>query len=335
MSNKYFITAVLTVTLAASQALAQSAWTTGRNSVENYPSVEALTYDINTLCSRENAEAGRDAYGMTPNTSFIGSKMAEAELMPLIGKSYIQSFTTPGGKKGCNVVGMLEGFRRTGPKRYIVVGAHYDNLGIINGSFYPGADSNASGVAALLEIANSFRQQRTNFQLYSGNIVFVAFDRFMDGRAGSQALWDAMFNGDIIDPVSHTAITPNRVIAMVDLDQIGCTLVPVKKDVENYIIALGEKSLPESKKGVLSRCNDFYGCGLEISDTYYGSERFTKSFYALGDRRIFINEGIPTMFFTSGITDNNNRVSDTPETINAEVLRKRAILIFRFIEKLF
>ena len=59
---------------------------------------------------------------------------------------------------GRNVIGLIPG--SSTPAKYIIVMAHYDNLGILNGSFYPGADSNASGVAALLEIAAMVNRTR-------------------------------------------------------------------------------------------------------------------------------------------------------------------------------
>ena len=68
-----------------------------------------------------------------------------------------------------NVVGRLEG---TVPgKRPIVVSAHYDHLGVIDGVVYPGADDNASGVAALLAVARAMTSRDHRHPL-----VFVAFD---------------------------------------------------------------------------------------------------------------------------------------------------------------
>lgn len=335
MNKIRFISTLLVFTATSLAAYAQADWIVGKNSLEAYPSIERMEAGINALCSIESARAGRDANGCTGGTEYIGETMLEAGLSPVNGSSFIQCFTTSRGEEGANVIGMLEGFRRLGSRKYIIVGAHYDNLGIINGKFYPGADSNASAVAAMLEIAGAFRKQRNDYNLYNGNLIFVAFDRYLDGRAGSEAFWKAVENGELIDPVSHTAITPGRICAMIDLDQLGCTLAPIEKGTDNYMIAIGENTFPSDKQGILERCNDFYDCALMLSDSYYGSARFTKAFYTLGDRRIFIEHGIPTIFFTSGITDNNNRVSDTPETINYEVLRRRAILIFRFIEKIF
>jgi Zn-dependent M28 family amino/carboxypeptidase len=57
-------------------------------------------------------------------------------------------------RRGVNVVGLVRGTRN--PDRYIVVTAHYDHVGVRQGEIYNGADDNASGTSALVEIARQF-----------------------------------------------------------------------------------------------------------------------------------------------------------------------------------
>lgn len=332
MPNKTVTILAAILLLSGNSLYGQTGWTVPGDCSKIYPDTEKLEKNIRTLCSKAVAGSARDESGANATAAFIEKEMAGYRLMKF-GGSYRQSFDT-GYSKGVNVVGMLEGYRSVANNRYIIVGTHYDNLGIIDGKLYPGADSNASGVTAMLEMAGALRAQRKTGILYNTNVIFVAFDKFLDGRLGSSAFWDVIRDGHLIDQVSHNAITPDRIMLMIDIDQIGCTLVPVNKDRKDYIIALGEHSLPANKKGVLKKCNDFYGIGLDISDSYYGSENFTKAFYRLGDQRLFVDRGIPVIFFTSGITDNNNTPNDKPETIDSETLRKRIILMFRFLEKM-
>jgi Zn-dependent M28 family amino/carboxypeptidase len=106
--------------------------------------------------------------------------------------SYYQRFSftsaAPGSRRGslpvrvddaANVVGRIAG--RDVPARVIVVSAHYDHVGIRNGTVYPGADDNASGVAALLECARYLRQQAPRH-----TILFVAFDGEELGLQGAR-----------------------------------------------------------------------------------------------------------------------------------------------------
>lgn len=294
--------------------------------------VESLQESISELCSWKIAGGSRDNRGMNPTAHFVEQKMEECKLKTF-GQNYRQYFTS-GDIKGVNVIGMLEGYRTVANYNYVIVSTHFNNIGIIDRKLYPGADYNASGIAAMMEIARMFRQQREKGAMYNTNIIFVVFDRFPEGRLGSTYLWNLISNFALLDPTSHFSIPADKIKAMIYIDQIGCTLAPVNKDREDYIIALGEKSLPIYRQGILSQCNADYGIDLEINDNYYGSANFTKTFYRWGDQRQFVDHNVPTMLFTSGITDNNNTTKDTPETINWEVFRKRTELIFRFIEKL-
>lgn len=335
MSRRFIICLAMMVPLMLAFATglhAQGLWTLRESSLDSYPAQETVTADIEYLCSEKVAGASSDFARAKLSAQYIAERMGGSGLLPL-GEGYSHHFSNE-FTGGDNVIGMLEGFSAVQDRKYIIVGTHYDNLGMIEGTLYPGADANISGVAAMLSLADAFRKQRDDHILYGSNIIFVAFDKFMDGRIGSAVFWNDIVEGRYCDPVTGKKINPDSIALMVDIDQIGCTLVPVNKGRKDYLISLGENSLPLRKRGLLEQCNRFYECGLDLCHSYYGSESFTKAFYRLGDRRHFIDAGIPTVMFTSGITDNNNSPEDKPETIDTSVLCKRIILMFRFIEKL-
>ena len=81
-------------------------------------------------------------------------------------------------------------------------------------------------------------------------------------------------------------------------------------------------------------CNRTYAIDMDIDLTYYGSKNFTKMFYRLSDQRVFIDNGIPAVLFTSGITMNTNKTRDTAQTIDLEILRKRILLMYHWLEKM-
>ena len=74
--------------------------------------------------------------------------------------------------------------------------------------------------------------------------------------------------------------------------------------------------------------------GLDLCLSYYGSKTFTEVFYKLSDQKVFVENRIPAVFFTSGITMNNNKTRDTAETLDYEVLKKRVSLIYHWIESM-
>lgn len=310
----------------------QSEWVLNPIRENNYPTAEQLENDVEFLCDSLLQGRSRGCKGHSDAAFFIQRRFQSAGLRPLNG-SFVKSF--PIGKNGAghNIVGIMSGSNRHEDK-YIVVGSHYDNLGLIKGVLYPGADSNASGVAALLEIASALHKQRLCGCRYEGNVIFVAFDGYLDGRVGAASFIKAIEEERLTNPLTHRRIRMEDIKAMVDMDQIGSNLVPPESFHRDYLIAIGESSLPQQYRGTLARCNSLYGCNLSLHDSYYGSKRFTQAFYTLGDRKYFIRSGIPTIYFTSGITENNNTPKDKASTLDYGLLRKRSILIFRFIEKL-
>ena len=77
------------------------------------------------------------------------------------------------------------------------------------------------------------------------------------------------------------------------------------------------------------------GPRLDLSYDYYGSEAFTDVFYRrISDQRWFLEAGIPAVMFTSGITEHTNKTSDTPATLDFELLSRRISLIADWIHGL-
>ena len=249
-----------------------------------------------------------------------------------INGTYTKHFTTGQGHIGHNIIGMLPGSRKFPCDRYIIVGAHYDHLGMLDGKIYPGADANASGVTAMLSLAQMFTSMRALGKTYDSSIIFVAFDAKELSMAGSQALWSSITDKKLIDPVTGVAITPEKIRLMVNIDQVGSTLSPLHKHRPDYLIMLGTHSLKRPDQNLLEYCNRSYGLDMDIALDYYGSQNFTDVFYTLSDQKVFVQNKIPAVLFTSGITMNNNKTWDTVESLDMEVLKKRIYLIYHWLD---
>ena len=169
---------------------------------------------------------------------------------------------------------------------------------------------------------------------YKANIIFVAFDAKEHSMAGSDALWKLIDHGLLRNPVTGRRITADKIDFMVNMDQIGSTLSPIRTGRKDFIIMLGNDSLSEDKRSIISDVNYFYGIHMDIGLTYYGSENFTKVFYRLSDQKVFVDNGIPAVYFTSGITMNNNKTYDRASSLNYEVLKKRIYLIYHWIDRM-
>ena len=211
----------------------------------------------------------------------------------------VQNFSAAGAT-GRNVIGFTPGFYDD----YIVLATHYDGLGEKEGGYYPCADSNASGVAALLAAARELGPVRSRT-----GIIFVAFDGFNADMAGSKAFLKEFGS-------------QYKIRTMVNLDILGSSASPVRKDRPDYLIALGGSEY-RWDLGRLNRSTD-----LHLVYDYYGSSRFTSLFYnSMSDQKWFLEKRIPCVMFTSGITMDTNRTTDTADKLDYPVFARRVRLI--------
>jgi Peptidase family M28 len=157
-------------------------------------SADALMATVRTLASRDYQGRAVGTEGGAKARAFILERFSKLGLKPL-GASFEHPFTfTPKGEvtrgvttrtmQGVNLVGRCAG--REPSLNAIVLSAHYDHLGIRDGQLYPGADDNASGVAALLELA-----AQCVAQPFRRDIVVAAFDAEEGGLNGAEAFISA------------------------------------------------------------------------------------------------------------------------------------------------
>jgi Zn-dependent M28 family amino/carboxypeptidase len=121
-------------------------------------------------------------------------------------------------RNAVNVVGMVRG--RTNPERYIVVTAHFDHVGVRQDQIYNGADDNASGTAALMEIARWFA---ANPPMHS--IIFAALDYEEGGLIGARGF------------VAHPPVPASSIVLNVNMDMVG-------RNTKNELFAAGTSHYP-------------------------------------------------------------------------------------------
>ena len=190
-----------------------------------------------------------------------------------------------------NIVGMLRGTDQKLADEYLVIGAHYDHLGYGgpgSGSRMPdtlavhhGADDNASGVAAVIELMQKFSFEKSNKR----TIVFVAFTAEEFGLIGSKAF--------VADP----PFSLKKTDAMFNFDMIGRLNLANELTIGGVGTALETKSLVDSL---------IHGFTVKISKDGYGPS----------DHASFYGENIPVIYFTSGVHDQYHTPKDTYDRIN-------------------
>ena len=260
-------------------------------------SVTSLREDVEFLCDSTRLGRGCGGRGAQDAAFYLVRRFKDLGLA-----TRVQSFPLQDGS-GHNVIGEMR--CNHGSNKWIAVCAYFDGLGEPGGKAYPCADSNASGTAALLELARTMK-------LSGLNILFVGLDGHNAGLKGSEML---------------ALCRDYKISLFVNLDTIGSTLAPPVHGRKDYLIALG---MTQTQRSALEKVNA--ASPLHLYYDYYGSRPFTEMFYRrISDQKAFLGKGVPSVMFTSGITMNTNKLSDDAASLNYEMLARRVQLIRRWL----
>ncbi len=191
-----------------------------------------------------------------------------------------------------NVAGYLPG-TDSASGEYVIVGAHYDHLGLgehysmapsLAGTVHPGADDNASGTAGVIELARWFSTRPKQKR----GILFLCFAGEEMGLLGSEYY------------VAHPDLPLTRAVAMINMDMIG--------RVRNAKLYIGGAATGTTLRATLDRITPRYGMKIDYSDT---------SGYGSSDHSSFTAGGVPVLFFFSGLHSDYHKPSDTWDKIDA------------------
>lgn len=204
--------------------------------------------------------------------------------------------------KGNNVIGYLD----NGAKKTIVIGAHYDHLGLnehhhstkmnSEGEIHNGADDNASGVAGVLELARMFSQNKIKENV---NYVFVLFSGEEDGLIGSK---------EIAKNIKE--LYPN-VTAMINMDMIG------RLDDKKALVIGGVGTSP-SFPAIIEKNKP---AGFVITQEMSG--------VGPSDHTSFYLKDIPVLFFFTGTHTDYHKPSDDEDKINYYGVENIVNYVFR------
>ncbi len=279
-------------------------------------SQERMLGDIRWLAGDELRGRGFGTPELDEVAEFLAAEFRRAGLLPGGDRadSYFQTWTARGGEPQRqaalrNVVGILPGGNPQWAGQSVVLGAHYDHLGLgwpdvhkqDEGKIHPGADDNASGVAVLLELARAFaREGRPDRTL-----VFVAFAGEEAGRRGSKYY--------VAQPTRFPA---TKIMAMLNIDTVG-------RLAQKKLMVLGAGSAREWTH-IFRGVGYVTGVAIEpVADDFGAS-----------DQKSFLDAGIPAVQFFSGPHPDYHRPGDTSDKIDARGLVSTAAVIKETVDYL-
>lgn len=151
------------------------------------PTIERI---VDTLSSDEFEGRRTFSNGNEKAGKYIASIFADIGLDSLSGNSYFLEYEQNSVSENYNstetvqnIVGLIKG---TDSDKAIIISAHFDSIGIKDGEIYRGAYDNASGVAALIEMAEKLKKISVE-NSFESNIIFCAFNGEEQLYAGSAA----------------------------------------------------------------------------------------------------------------------------------------------------
>ncbi|MEW6506305.1 MAG: M28 family peptidase [Bacteroidota bacterium] len=197
-------------------------------------------------------------------------------------------------KVGRNVIGVLEGNDPVLKNEYLVIGAHYDHLGVdhlrsssmYKGSepqIHNGADDNASGTTGLLELAEKFGAHKNELKR---SIIYIAFSGEELGILGSTYF------------TNNSPVPIDKIIAMFNMDMVG------RLNDERSLTVIGAGTSSKWKE-LLNEKNN-YNFKLALNDGGSGGS----------DHQAFTNKNIPVLFLFTGTHTDYHKPSDDADKIN-------------------
>lgn len=224
-----------------------------------------------------------------------------------------------------NVVGLVEGTDPALKDQYIVVQSHLDGAvgtrEVEGDAIYNSADDNASGSAANLSIAEQMVTARPRRSLI-----------FVWDSGEEQGLWGTRhFVGSPPMPLANA-------VAMINIDMIGADRAPSSADANeervtgpNEVFLIGPGPLSDRASALIDRVNDAY---LKLTLNRSHDTTSSEFFYPRTDAGPYLERGVLTIGFTTGIHDRYHLPADEAKFLNPEKITAIAKTVFAIVHAL-
>lgn len=250
--------------------------------------------------------------------ALLGDDFAKAKEQSLETKT-VSTELSIGFRKGIqtiqasNVLGVIEGTDKK--DEWVIISAHYDHVGIINGQLHPGADDDGSGTVGVLELAEAFMKAKAAGKGPRRTILFL----LVSGE--EKGLWGSEYY------CKHPVYPLNKTTIDINIDMIGRKDDKLNSiDSNNHVYLIGDDKLSTELTRYTDSINTLYT--KLILDRKYNDPKDPNRLYFRSDHYNFARNGVPIVFFFDGIHKDYHKPSDTPDKINYDLYEKRVRLVF-------
>ncbi len=213
---------------------------------------------------------------------------------------------------GQNVLAYIEGIDPELKDEVVVITAHYDHVGFRGDVIFNGADDNASGTSGVMEIAQAFHTAKERGFGPRRSVLCMLVTGEEKGLLGSQ-----YYAENPIFPLENT-------VANINIDMIG--RMDDKHNTPNYTYVIGSDRLSTELHEINESVNKKY-TKLELDYTYNAKDD-PNQFYYRSDHYNFARNGVPAVFYFSGVHEDYHQPSDTADKIMFDKAASIARLAF-------
>jgi hypothetical protein len=202
-----------------------------------------------------------------------------------------------------NIVAYLHNTGGTSSDEYVLIGAHYDHEGVKEGKLFPGADDNASGVTANLQVAIAYAKNQKKLGL-KRNLIFAFWDAEEKGTLGTQYF------------VEQPPVPLEQLKVAFNMDMIG-------RDASFNFAALRQ---PLKDEDAENKVMIFYSAQAPVLGDYAFDANQTLQLQLLYDPNVFFTSGsdhvnfhsrkVPVVYYFTGFHTDYTSVNDTADKIN-------------------
>lgn len=281
---------------------------------------ESLKKNLYTIASdemqgRETGSAGQKKAGEYMINFYkknnIGFPTGATNYYQPIPAAFFKKAFSPKLPDSENIWAFIKGSEK--PDEILVISAHYDHVGMKNDIIFNGADDDASGTVAVLEIAKAFQVAINKGYKPKRSILFLHVTAEEHGLHGSR-----FYSENPLFPI-------NQHITNINIDMVGRRGYGKEKN-DNYIYVIGSDRLSTDLHKMSEEVNKNF-TNLELDYTY-NDLNDPNRFYYRSDHYNFAKKGIPAIFYFNGVHDDYHKETDTPDKIDYPQLTKRTKLAF-------
>jgi Peptidase family M28/PDZ domain len=203
-------------------------------------------------------------------------------------------------RTAANVIGVLAAADSARAGEAMVLGAHYDHLGLVRGTVHPGADDNASGTAVVVALARAFATAGPRDR----TLIFALFGAEEIGLVGSGHY------------VRRPPVSIERTIAMLNFDMVG--------RLGGGALTVAGVETGRGLREVVADAAHALAAPVTLRDSPFGPS----------DHSRFYDAGTPVLFFHTGSHSDYHRPGDTADKLDTEGMSRVAALGARITEQL-